>query len=639
MNSYMYFANKCITALILAILFYGFSYLLGRSVWLDEAALIKSIFHIESILDFFGPLPYYNQAQPGIVSVLMWISSSFSKEVEFMRFSILFFSIAIASPILIVFEKHRAGNTIFIASISCFFFQVGYFLTEIKHYAFEISAVFFTIYLMHSYRSHKNIYILPIIAIASFLGFSTIIPCAIIMAMIAVSAITDKSFFASPKKNSITALLSGIIILISFANMKAISSQQINGFPEVYESKGIIADAEIFKILLLQVYGIGLLIISACCNAIALFAKRDSFLFYLNIFFLLTISTVFAGKILGFYPITSARHIVWLIPISATINALTVIYTLSLTRHLKLIGVFVFSFIIYEFAGVSYEILKQRKVEETDNNGLYGYIAGMPPSLFAVYHVSKYSAEAYLDIDERIKKHRFECIEYADFRKCMSDKGLKDFYLIVSHQPSLTTENLVPVLKNSADNVLTAFSENGCLYNTAYSSMNTQLLKVNCGLSLQPENKYLFTSIASGSQYAVNHLNLIGETDYYRVSDGDPYIVFNLTKPVRPESIDLITFDLSCPDTPNNIPIQIFWRDEPSGFSEANSYHFVAGQGHVSVNTADIRGWIHSDAITEIRIDLGYPIACQSVSIKNLKLGINKTLRSIASIEDLSRNR
>ena len=58
--------------------------MMGRSIWIDEGMLLKSIF-TNSFLDFINPLPYYDQAQPFIASIVHKLISLVSIKFEIMR--------------------------------------------------------------------------------------------------------------------------------------------------------------------------------------------------------------------------------------------------------------------------------------------------------------------------------------------------------------------------------------------------------------------------------------------------------------------------------------------------------------------------------------------------------------------------
>ena len=123
----------------------------GRSVWVDEGMLLKSIF-TNNFLDFINPLPYYDQAQPFFVSIIHKLISLISIDFKIIRAILLIICLA---PIIFFVIKISQNEKInpFLMALVLFstILSVGFYLTEIKHYSFEIIATFGMIYFANNF--------------------------------------------------------------------------------------------------------------------------------------------------------------------------------------------------------------------------------------------------------------------------------------------------------------------------------------------------------------------------------------------------------------------------------------------------------------------------------------------------------
>ena len=268
--------------------------MIGRSVWVDEAMLLKSIF-ANNFLGFINPLPYYDQAQPFFVSIVHKLISLISIDFKIMRAILLIICLA---PIFFFTIKIYQNEKInpFLLSLVLFstILSVGFYLTEIKHYSFEIVATFGMVYFTNNFFKEKSSYFKTIIFISliSTIGFSSIIPACMIILYISLFQLYKEKQNFFTKNNIFGILLSLILIAITYLHMKHLTIFQISNH-DVYLNKGILEDIKSLAFSALGAYGKVLILVSAFSSIFVLFYKnKTSFLFHLNNIFLLIVIVV-----------------------------------------------------------------------------------------------------------------------------------------------------------------------------------------------------------------------------------------------------------------------------------------------------------------------------------------------------------
>jgi len=125
-----------------------------RSVWLDEAMLLKNILDNKSFSDFISPLPYYNQAEPFMASIFFKFTTNYiSENFQIIRLFIASLLVISVFPLLAIFKKNAFGQLVLILIIFANIYTLGFYFTEIKHYPLEIFSSSFMLYAIYLYGS------------------------------------------------------------------------------------------------------------------------------------------------------------------------------------------------------------------------------------------------------------------------------------------------------------------------------------------------------------------------------------------------------------------------------------------------------------------------------------------------------
>jgi hypothetical protein len=142
------------------------------------------------------------------------------------------------------------------------------------------------------------------------------------------------------------------------------------------------------------------------------------------------------------------------------------------------------------------------------------------------------------------------------------------------------------------------------------------------------DNRDEFSPLAHGYILSSNDFSAMDDPDSYKVTGNDPFIVFKLSKGVKPNEAEHLAFELNCPNSSNKIPVQLLWREKNTDFSETNSVYISANQGVTSVDISVNPAWAKSHEITDLRLDLESPSGCQTAKIKNFEVGLIRKLKT-----------
>lgn len=481
--------------------------MLGRSIWIDEGMLLKSIFE-NSFFDFINPLPYYDQAQPFLVSILHKLVTLISIDLKTIRAFLLIICLV---PIIYFVVKISKNENIKPFLLSLVFFStiltVGFYLTEIKHYSFEIVATFGMIYFVNNFFKEKSSYFTTIVLVSliSTIGFSSIIPACVIILYISLFQLYKEKQNFFTKKSIFGILLSLILIVITYLHMKHLTIFQISNH-DVYLSKGIFDDIKSLAGAALGAYGKVFILVSAFSSVAVLFyANKKSFLFHLNNIFLLTVIIVTLAKLIGVYPVISDRHIVWIVPFNILIVTLflNAIYQ-DKNNKMKILFALILIALFVQVVNIAYKSFTTQLNERTANNNLYSFVEKMEPSLFVIHPWTKPSLDYYEKTTPVLTKHTY--IDIKDNRKSKlkhstysKDHYLKvidslfdeikvnDFYFLISHLVSFEAENLDETSLYRMSYVKDKLLEKNCSYQSIFIDNNVQILKVECQSATNPK--------------------------------------------------------------------------------------------------------------------------------------------------------
>jgi hypothetical protein len=105
---------------------------------------------------------------------------------------------------------------------------------------------------------------------------------------------------------------------------------------------------------------------------------------------------VIAGKVIGFYPVTYPRHVIWLVPFSLVICSVAILeFTASSSSTFKILGWVLFTVLSLQALKACYKNINGDNYEYTDNAALYGYVAHLSPATILVHPNAQPSLEFY----------------------------------------------------------------------------------------------------------------------------------------------------------------------------------------------------------------------------------------------------
>lgn len=473
--------------------------MIGRSIWVDEGMLLKSIFH-NNIVDFINPLPYYDQAQPFLVSIFHKIVTSFSIDYKFVRgFSLIFCLIPILYVVIKIAKTEKVELYVVILVLFSTILTVGFYLTEIKHYSFEIIATFGIVYIFHRYFNGIYNYNKSIVFIAliSSIGFSSIIPASITIAYISILELIKekKEFFTF--KNIATMIVALLVMGLVYLHMKHLTIFQISNH-DVYLSKGFFSDIKSLAGASLGAYGKVFILLSAVISILTLFfINKKEFLFQVNLLFLIIVFLVVFAKIIGVYPVISDRHIVWIVPFNIFIVSLFMNASLkSNNKKLNLMIIPIFLAFFLQVGNIIYKTYTTELKERTANNKLYEFVENLKPSFIVVSPLAQPSLEYYLEIDNSLQKHQYskmlKIISESKDTNLSKDKywqriddsfstiPAEKFYYLLSHSQHIDEDNKNESSKWRNDYLLEILKKYNCKYNSIFKDYKVQVLEMEC---------------------------------------------------------------------------------------------------------------------------------------------------------------
>jgi hypothetical protein len=480
-------------ALAAALLASLFLTLATRSVWVDEAMLLKDIIELHSPADFFKPLPFYDQAEPVIASLFFkGAMSLFHYSIEPLRLSVLTLSCLLIAPVFWVFRRYRWGAVVFLIALIGHAFSLGLFLTELKHYFLEVSVSFLAIFALWQAEEHDNLY-WPIVmaAVVSLLGFSTLIVSGALL-VYAFLIFVRRPWDAGGKAILAAFVVAGLVTVAAYAYMKYLTVYQLGNYDD-YDTTSAMGALLVLKEAVLGAYGKALLIVSGVANIALLFSRTRGFVFKLNLFFIGILMIVIIGRIVGFYPATYPRHVIWLVPFSMVIACCAVLeFTVSSTKSFKVLGWALFVVMALQAGKAGYNNVKGMNYEYVDNNALYDYVAQLPPTEFLVYPDAQASLEYYALLDQRLNKHEYvrvydevtkrrdPSLGKSEYQQSIVDllrqRPAEDFSVLVSHV------NLDKDITGRGKALEDEISRLNCTYTSYFYVYNAQLIRVHCPL-------------------------------------------------------------------------------------------------------------------------------------------------------------
>ena len=490
MTKYFDLPRVC-TLLALLVLASIFLTLASRSVWLDEAMLLKNIIAIDNPADFAAPLPYYDQAEPVLASVFFKaMTAVFHYDIRALRLSVLGLSLLLVAPVALLFRQQRWGLFVFLVALIGNSFSTGFHFTELKFYFLEMSGSFLAILAIREAEEHQDIYwTLLVAALVSLLGFSTLIIAGGLLAYACLWFVTrDDGRQRGYKIGGF--LLASACVALSYLYMKYLTMYQLGNYNSYAASSHLDALKDVVRALL-GAYGKALMTVSVVASlALLRYGQRD-YLYRVNQFFCALVVVVLVGKVAGFYPAVYPRHVIWLVPLSLVISTFAIVrFSASPRLGLKVLGWALFAVLGLQAAKACYNNLEGENYQYTDNNRLYQYISGMPPSDILVHPNAEPSLEYYRLIDPGLNQQRFitsldesthrrdpdqEMVAMAaDVDRLFAERPADSVYFLTSHL------DLQPGETGVGNLMQRALDRYHCSYTSVLSVTDAELLHLNC---------------------------------------------------------------------------------------------------------------------------------------------------------------
>ncbi|WP_297842809.1 hypothetical protein [Pseudomonas sp.] len=467
-----------------------------RSVWVDEAMVLKAVIELKTPAEFFKPLAYYDQAEPMLASLFFKaILSLFHYNIEPLRLAVLVVSCLLISPMFLVFKRYRWGAVVFLLALIGHGFSTGMFVTELKHYFLEVCVSYLAIFAIWKAQERNNLY-WPVImaAVVSFMGFSTIMVSGGLLIYGCVMFVTQPRDETAIRKLS-AFVVCGLVVGVAYLFMKSLTVYQLGNYDDYFASSAM-GSLAILGHAVLGAYGKALLVISGIANIALLFSKNRGFLFKLNLFFLGLLCVVVVGRVVGFYPATYPRHVIWLAPFSLVIASYAILeFTANPTKTIKVLGWAMLMLLSLQAAKMGFNEFKGVNYEYVDNNDFYRHIADMEPTQFLVYPDAQPSLEYYSLLEPRLNKHQYVRVydeltqkrdptqgkvEYEDsIVQLLRHRPATDFSVLVSHV------NLDTDITGRGKALVAEINRLNCTYTSYFYVYNAELIRVHCPMDAQ----------------------------------------------------------------------------------------------------------------------------------------------------------
>ena len=483
--------SKLCTLLALAVLASIFLTLSARSVWLDEAMLLKNIIEISNPADFAAPLPYYDQAEPVLASVFFKaVMSVFHYDIRALRLSVLGLSLLMVAPIALLFRQQRWGLFVFLVALIGNSFSTGFHFTELKFYFLEMSGSFLAMLAIREAEEHQDIYwTLLVAALVSLLGFSTLLIAGGLLGYACVWYVTRDDGTQRGYKLSGFVLASACVVL-SYVYMKYLTMYQIGNYSTYAAATHLDALKSVLNALL-GAYGKALMIVSVIASVTLLFVGKRGYLYNLNLFFCALVGVVIVGKVVGFYPATYPRHVLWLVPMSLVISTFAILLFVRSPRlPLKALGWVMLLLLGLQAGKACYNNLGGETYQYTDNNQLFQYLSQMPASDILVHPNAQPSLEYYQLLDPGLNKHHFfgdsdetthrrdPTLEMTtlsnDIDRVLAERPSNSVYFLTSHL------DLQPGETGVGNLMQRELDQYHCTYTSVLSVTDAELLHLNC---------------------------------------------------------------------------------------------------------------------------------------------------------------
>lgn len=461
-----------------------------RSIGLDEGMLLTNLFHAGGLQDLFGPMPFYDQAQPVLASAFHQAMLFVTEDVWALRVMSAM-AVGLSSVLSIrVLRAERAPWLAITLAAGAFLGPLAYYATEIKHYALELVQAFFLVYTFHLfYQRRITLQAFAVIAaISAFLGFSTLIPTVLSIAFcVALQLRTSGTSAAMVQWPGLA--VSAVLLALNYLSLKYLTREQLE--VPAYASDGLLADLGVLAVALGSAHGGVISVIALVIALVSILARRGSrFAVRLGLLFIAFCVAILLGKMTGVYPVISARHVIWTTPFALTLVGLFLATELQARGKTPLVLVVGGLCSIAAFWETGRIMIDDGAVEFADNEALYRHLASLPPQEIGLYPYAVPSLDYYARHISGLERHtyigrrvypsgtRFDQAEFDGLAEGLEGiEGSRRLY-VVSHLPSSVDPPDAGTRRvNRLEDALRA---RGCAWSEEFAGRRVSLLMVYC---------------------------------------------------------------------------------------------------------------------------------------------------------------
>jgi hypothetical protein len=470
----------------------------SRSIWIDEGMLLWNIWMTSDVLDYTQPLPFYNQAQPALISLFHHVViHELTAEIEYIRVISAIVVFILSSLFIFVLLSEGANAVIVGLSWLAFAPQFAWYFTEIKHYSYEFAAVciMLTIYTLHSTGKLKLWSGLIGCSLVAALGFSSIIPASVLCVLMILFDAHANGWKSLNKLNIFAVSISLFLIALIFFQMRILTSIQFEN-TDAYSTRGLLNDMRTLWGAGTSLLGWGLeWLISILC-VLGLLSGRETLLFRFSVALTIIVAVVVIGRLTGLYPAFHARHLFWITPLMWAVVAIGLTHILR-DKNDTACAILIFGVLLIS---LNVADLVRRQVQTNDwdrydNNELYRTLAELEPSNVVLFPFARPTLDYYRILDERLSRHNYFYRRDITSGE-LGDIGARDgfyqliddmfenlphgrFLYVVSHQSPLFADN------GSRQSWRGSYVEEvihdiGCSREELFSGRGAQLLALEC---------------------------------------------------------------------------------------------------------------------------------------------------------------
>lgn len=293
-----------VCALLLAFLS---AYAVTRPLWIDEAMAMVN-YPLSSVRALFEPLPLYSQAAPPFFNLICSVLVGFDPAVG-RGILLAAIVLSVVGSVAVVYRDVIAVAAALLAVVALP--DLIPMASEFKYYGLEMVGMAVTLAWLLRKDPAEPISLsdVVVLACAILLGISTLVFVPLALATILV--LRWRTSFVLHLREMVFLLGFLALMLVYYLCVRHATSIQIGTYTDVYQQGGIRSVARFFRFILLNsgLFFLPFLLIAAVVTALNWRDERSIRL----ITYGALVSIVFSGLILiGLYPLSATRHVIWI---------------------------------------------------------------------------------------------------------------------------------------------------------------------------------------------------------------------------------------------------------------------------------------------------------------------------------------